>query len=222
MEDGKVVITGSNWGSEGNPNEPGPQVAIYSPATNTWAKMIPEYELNESRYYPSVYRLTDGRIATFGGQAQKSPALFVPEPYEINPNKTTLLAAWDQPVEDDWDFQNYPHLFPISASELFFAGPARHNGGGSNGGRNNYRTFYFDLASPEPQAVPLGGFSELWHSPSVMYRPGKILKAGGVEALDATHGYHTTEATQNAEAIHVTLSGESNWAYVAPMHRKRP
>jgi len=143
MEDGRIVIAGSNFGSRpGFPNEPGPQVAIYNPATNAWTKMIEDYELNKSRYYPSVYRLTDGRIATFGGQATQNPSSFVPEPYEINPNPLTLLTAWDMPIQDDWDFLNYPHLFPMSATELFFAGPARQNGGGSNGERHNYRTFH--------------------------------------------------------------------------------
>ena len=84
--------------------------------------MVEEYELNESRYYPSVYRLTDGRIGAFGGQAIHTPTTFVGPPYEINPNKTTLMTAWDQPIEDDWDFVNYPHLFHISSNEMFFAG----------------------------------------------------------------------------------------------------
>ena len=37
MEDGRVVIAGSNFGSlgQGFENVPGPQVAIYNPATNT-------------------------------------------------------------------------------------------------------------------------------------------------------------------------------------------
>lgn len=59
MMDGKVVITGSNFGSLGNANEPGPQVATYNLATNTWTKSATEYELNRARYYPSTIRMPD-------------------------------------------------------------------------------------------------------------------------------------------------------------------
>jgi hypothetical protein len=130
MEDGRVVIGGSNFKTGPYPREPGNEVSIYNPATNSWTELT-TFPLNKKRYYPSLYRLTDGRIATFGGQEtepdpndpEAPPATFVPEPYEINPNKVTLLAAWQIPIDDDWDFLNYPHLYPVSSNGMVLRRP---------------------------------------------------------------------------------------------------
>jgi hypothetical protein len=222
MEDGRVVIAGSNFGStKMGENFPGPQVAIYDPATNVWSEMIEDHQLKRARYYPSVYRLTDGRIGTFGGQSVKQNKMghpeFVDEPFEINPDKLTLLAPWEMPVDDDWDFLNYPHLYHLSSSEMFFAGPSRHPEASLEG----YDTFYFDLTNPNGGQIPYGGFSELWEGGSVMYRPGKILKAGGVEALAAGYMHEEVEATEHAEKIDIESTKSNTWHYTAPMRRKR-
>lgn len=222
MEDGRVVITGSNFGSTalGN-NFPGPQVAIFDLATNAWTEMAEDYQLRRARYYPSVYRLGDGRIATFGGQAVRANKVgapeFVDEPFEINPDKLTLFAPWEMPVEDDWDFLNYPHFYQLSSNEMFFAGPSRHPEAALEG----YDTFYFDLTNPNGAQIPYGGFSELWEGGSVMYRPGKILKAGGVEALAAGYMHEEVEATEHTEKLDANLAESNTWHYAAPMHRKR-
>jgi hypothetical protein len=86
---------------------------------------------------------------------------------------------------------------------------------------NYYRTFYFDLTSPGGPPVPYGGKAQLWEGASVMYRPGKILKTGGVEALDSGHSHHTVEATEHTERIDAVISQSNTWAYAASMHRKR-
>ena len=222
MEDGRVVLAGSNFGSTKlGLNFPGPQVAIYDPATNAWTEMTEDFQLRKARYYPSVYRLGDGRIATFGGQAVRANKVgapeFVDEPFEINPDKFTLLAPWDMPVVDDWDFLNYPHLYQLSSNEMFFAGPSRHPEAAPEG----YETFYFDLTNPNGVQIPYGGFTELWEGGSVMYRPGKILKAGGVEALAKGYTHEGVEATDHTEMLDVVISESNQWQYAAPMNRKR-
>ncbi|MEO7453485.1 MAG: galactose oxidase early set domain-containing protein [Fimbriimonadales bacterium] len=222
MEDGRVVITGSNFGSTilGN-NFPGSQVAIYDPATNLWTEMAKPHELRRARYYPSVYRLADGHIATFGGQSVVQNKVgapeFVDEPFEINPDKLTLFAPWEMPVESDWDFLNYPHVYQVSPTEMFFAGPSRHPEASLEG----YETFRFDLTNPLGNQVPYGGFSELWEGGSVMYRPGKFLKAGGVEALAPGYMHEEVEATEHTQKLYLDLEQNNTWHYAAPMTRKR-
>jgi hypothetical protein len=221
-EDGKVAITGSNFGSTslGN-NFPGPQVATFDPATNLWTEMPAVHQLQRSRYYPSTYRLHDGRIATFGGQSVVQNKLglpeFVDEPFEINPDKLSLLAPWDMPVLADWDFLNYPHLFQITANEMFFSGPSRHPEASLEG----YDTFFFDLTNPNGSQIPYGGFSQLWEGGMVMFRHGKILKAGGVETLAKGYSHEQMLATENTERLDIDFSQNNVWQYAAPMHRKR-
>jgi hypothetical protein len=221
-EDGKVVLAGSNFGSTKlGSNFPGPQVAIYDLVTNEWTEMPEDYQLQRARYYPSVFRLADGRIITVGGQAQVQNKMgmpeFVDEPFEINPDKINLLAAWEMPVMADWDFLNYPHLYQTSPNEMFFAGPSRHPEASLEG----YDTFYFDITNANGSQIPYGGFSQLWEGGSVMYRPGRILKAGGVEALAKGYMHEEVQATENTERLDVNLAATNTWSYAAPMHRKR-
>jgi len=63
MADGKVLIAGTNFGPEpiGEPPHqyyvPGPNVSVLNPDTLVWDLMPPEFELQRSRYYPSVTRM---------------------------------------------------------------------------------------------------------------------------------------------------------------------
>ncbi|MDQ2986940.1 MAG: galactose oxidase early set domain-containing protein [Armatimonadota bacterium] len=225
MADGKVVITGSNFKPGEYPLYPGKEVATYSLATNTWTKSGLAYELNRKRYYPSTIRMPDGKILTLGGQATQQPpgspiqVEFVDRPFEINPNTVSVSATnWQMPVEEDWDFLNYPFAFPVSATEVFFAGPSRNNG---QGGEENYRTFYFDTGASDIGPVNFGGFSETWHGSVAMYRPGLILKTGGVSHI--TGGYANVPATNQAEAIDVSSlsSSDVGWTFVTPMNHAR-
>jgi hypothetical protein len=229
MEDGKIVITGSNFIGP-YPQEPGPEVATYNPVTNTWTKSPQPYELNRKRYYPSTIRMPDGRIITLGGQATNPPSPppgepsippeFVDRPFEINPNIVNVLATWQMPFLENWNFLNYPVVFPLSQTELFFPGPARS---GTEGDPTRFKTFYFSTSdATEITPIDLGGYTQTWHGPIVMYRPGMIMKCGGVEALTSTYTLNNVLATNNAEKIDINnLASRPTWSYITPMNHAR-
>jgi hypothetical protein len=181
MMDGKIATAGSNFVS-GSPNS---RTAVYDPVTNHWTATEEQgYWMNMVRYYPTLTRMPSGKIVVSGGQANEvDPDTWwiTDVPFEVNQSITDLQAPWSTPVMNtDYFLQNYPFLYPISATELFMAGGSRRE---NNGDFTKYATFVFDTAAVTAGVQPFGGYSQLWHGPPVMYRPGLILKTGGAEEL---------------------------------------
>ncbi|MDQ2985700.1 MAG: galactose oxidase early set domain-containing protein [Armatimonadota bacterium] len=226
MADGKVLIAGSNF--TGTPSEPGRQVAIYDPATNSWLESPINYQLVKKRYYPTVTRLPGGRMVVSGGQATDPPPpaqpAFVTEPYEVNYNTVDAQATWQMLVLDDYDLLNYPHMYPVSATEMFFAGPSRHHGGTYvNGWLEGYPTFFFDTAAGGDDAgrTLFGGLSQTWHGSTVMLG-SMLLKSGGLSRLSQTIPYAELPATDQAESLPIgNMSTDPAWTFVAPMNHAR-
>ncbi|MGI8923074.1 MAG: galactose oxidase-like domain-containing protein [Fimbriimonadales bacterium] len=236
MEDGKIAITGTNFNSDHVPLR---YVATYNPATNMWLESPESYWLNKARYYPTTIRMPGGRIGTFAGQAMEDDpdtpgdeTAFVVEPFEMNPSVTNLLAPWLMPELDDYDLLNYPFIYPISATEVFFAGGGRHHG---TGGLESYDTFTFDTSGASIGGrIPYGGNADLWHGTPIMYKPGFVLVTGDVESRDPNNEpdpftgkrYGGTidrmEATTNTQIIDITQTMlGSLWTYKADMNSLR-
>ena len=82
--------------------------------------------MNEARYYPTLTRMPSGKIVVSGGQANDNDpntSWIKDVPFEVNPSITNLQAPWSTPVPDsDYFLQNYPFIYPVSASELLIAG----------------------------------------------------------------------------------------------------
>ena len=229
MMDGKIAIAGSNFRALPGLDKPGPEVAVYNPATNTWTKSPPEFQLTRDRYYPSVTRMPNGNIVVTGGQAIEWEEGQLPEvtwgtdkPFETNSNTGTLLTAWSVPNENDHWFVNYPFVFPVSETQLFFAGPTSRNVVTQGGIDTKYPTFLFSTMPSDSGPSLFGGHSETFYGSVVMYRPGKILKSGGVANLDAGHNYEHLPATNQCEIIDVgNLNARPSWQFVQPLNTAR-
>jgi hypothetical protein len=173
--------------------------------------------------------MPSGKIVVSGGQAvaddestEEDETEWITDlPYEVNPSVTNLQAPWVAPGSFDYDLENYPFMYPVSASELFFAGGERRE---QNGVHDKYLTFVFDTSATSlgDGRSPLGGYSETWHGTPVMYRPGLILKTGGVEDIGMDFDVDDKEATTHTEKVDVSsLTQPSQWQYAASMHDER-
>jgi hypothetical protein len=173
--------------------------------------------------------MPSGKIVVSGGQAveddettENDETEWITDlPYEVNPSVTNLQAPWVAPGSFDYDLENYPFMYPVSASELFFAGGERRE---QNGVHDKYLTFVFDTSATSlgDGRSPLGGYSETWHGTPVMYRPGLILKTGGVEDIGDDFNVDDKEATTHTEKVDVSsLTQPTQWQYAASMHDER-
>jgi hypothetical protein len=160
-----------------------------------------------------------------GGQSIEDPITFVTEPYEVNYNTIDAQAAWDMPVLDDYDFLNYPHLYPVSATEMIFVGSGRHNGGTYvNGWLETFPTFFFDTAASSEGAgrTPFGGLSETWNGCTVMIGGSVVLKSGGVSRIHNVTPEEELPATNQAESLPIgNMSTDPNWQFTGSMNYAR-
>ena len=220
MMDGKIATAGSNFVNH-VPNE---RTAVYDPATNLWTESPEPYWMHKARYYPTLTRMPSGKIVVSGGQANDNDPntwWITDLPYEANPSVTNLQAPWVAPGSFDYDLENYPFMYPVSASELFFAGGERRE---QNGVHDKYLTFVFDTSATSlgDGRSPLGGYSETWHGTPIMYRPGLILKTGGVEDIGGDFNVDDKVATTHTEKVDVSsLTQPTQWQYAASMHHER-
>lgn len=105
---------------------------------------------------------------------------------------TTPTASSQRPLAD------YPNLYQLPDGRLFNAGPAP----GADLVQNKYKRF-FNLQSAQWEEASAGDNQDLaYFGSSVMYRPGKILRAGSV----STTGHGTTQT------IDVGAGQQSPWA----------
>lgn len=212
-----MIATGSNYDLQtGLPNN---RVSVFDPATDTWDALSAPYWMNKNRYYPTTIRMPYGEIVSAGGMGAISgdpEIMWLRDgPFEFIKSSPTGQVPWTLGTDVSYDFVNYPHIFPLSATEVFFPGPARHN---TNGG-NDYNTFSFPLYSPVPDArVPMGGASDVWEgSCSVMIRPRAIFKAGGYSG-PLTGGPHPPASNRTE---YLPLSSDEVWVTNAPMNYAR-
>ena len=149
------------------------QATEYSFTGNEW---VSRATLDIGRFYPSLTRLSDGRvIATLGDNPPDwggiDPMYFVdvPERYDPEAETWTTLTSATHPAGG---LTNYPHIYILPFDDLLFqAGP-------------NTGTFLLDLAAgtngewddtPLDDPAGYGAFS----ARTAMYEPGVILKCGG-------------------------------------------
>ncbi|MEO7454138.1 MAG: hypothetical protein ABIV13_05180 [Fimbriimonadales bacterium] len=111
MANGRVIVSGSYF-VDGVPNE---RVSVFNPADNTWNTNI-GYWMNRDRYYPSTIRMPFGELVNAGGQDFESgPNMWIDDAaFELNTNIDTALAPWVVGTSADYDFLNYPQIYPLS------------------------------------------------------------------------------------------------------------
>ncbi len=222
MKDGKVITAGSYFDLvTGQPNN---RVSVFNPDTDTWSTQVGSW-LTVGRFYPCVTRMPYGEILVAGGQRHNGAppntgTIWIRDnPYEYNPDVVNANAAWISPTTNDFKFVNFPRLYPISGSDVFFTGAAisMYNDP-PNAPPYPYPTFMFKV--PGKTTTPLGGTTQIWwRDCSAMIRPGVILKCGGFNSPD--RGTPDPPAEKRTEMIALSQSYESQWARMADMNHAR-
>ena len=161
LADGKLFIAGGHV----TVNNGLKDATLWDPTTNT-AQRLPD--LANSRWYPTVTTLSDGRVMVFSGDNIESddsppgnPLSFVshtlPEVYNPNTNSYTQLtgARVDTPL--------YPLMFAAPDGRVFQAGPDRQT--------------HF-VTTSGTGAVVNGPPNPIEPHSAAMYAPGKIVTSG--------------------------------------------
>lgn len=221
MKDGKVIAAGSNFDSlTGRPNN---RVAVFNPGTDTWSTQVGRW-LTQDRFYPCVTRMPYGEILVGGGQRHNGThpntgSIWIRDnPYEYNPDVVNANANWISPTTNDFKFINFPQLYPISGSEVYFAGAglSLYNDP-PNAPPFPYPTFMFKI--PGQATTLMGGMTQIWwRACSAMIRPRVILKCGGFNAPDRGPD---PPAEKRTEMIVLSPSHESLWVRMADMNHAR-
>ena len=159
LADGKLFVAGGADGA----HDFGPfNSTIFDPATETWSAGP---LMAARRYYPTNVTLGDGRVLVLGGTTTCGTCIAdIPEIYNPQTNSWTSMASSAR-----MPFHYYPHPYLLADGRILIA--AQDDG--------PVPTQVLDLASQTWTTIDprtLDGHS------SVMYLPGKILKAGTATA----------------------------------------
>jgi hypothetical protein len=156
LADGRVLVVGGYGG--GSTSIGIASSEIFDPATNTWTINAPN--MAYKRWYPTATLLSDRRVlVTAGWQTAAHTNAGIPEIYDPATNKWTSLTNANNP------FETYPfmHLLPD--------GRVIHVGG------TEYPTVT-DILDLNTQTWSVVDSNIVDGGSSVMYLPGKIIKAG--------------------------------------------
>jgi concanavalin A-like lectin/glucanase superfamily protein/galactose oxidase-like protein/Big-like domain-containing protein/IPT/TIG domain-containing protein len=189
LPDGRLLVDG---GIVGLTDDLGPRNAtIFDPATESWSQGALMFT---GRYYPTATALPDGRILVQGGTTTCSTCIAdMPEIYNSATNTWTQLAASARMA-----FKYYPHVYVMPDGRILAAAEDD----------KAISSQILDLGTQTWSTVDSNVFDG--HS-SVMYLPGKIMKAGTATAdnpgLPAAATTYVLDMTQQSPA----------WQSTAPM-----
>ena len=163
LTDGRIFIAGGVPEPEGDPDNRMSQygikdVNIFDFRTNTWAKGP---DMIWARWYPSLFRLADGRVFVFNGQITPGVWADTPELYDPRTNAWTAM---------------YGVNTSNARTDLYSHGFLLHDGTAGIFCANNGQVVRFNPSTPSWTTV---GVLPLSRSSAVTYRPGKILVTGG-------------------------------------------
>lgn len=155
LADGRVMVIGGQNGATHN----GIAVnAIFDPFTNSWSEGAP---MAYDRWYPTATTLPDGRVLATSGDRPDGTRATIPEIYDPATN------SWAQLTGANREQGLYPLMYVLPDGRLYEAGTFN-------------QTYFLNTATQAWSNGPLNSFgSEAYAESSVMYAPGKILRAGG-------------------------------------------
>ncbi len=162
LADGRVIVVG---GVNGPPHDGTNITALFDPITQTWTQGANMFDY---RWYASSTTLADGRVLATSGDAPDGTRSQVPEIYDPVANTWTRLtgAVRDQPL--------YSFMFVLPNGKPYESGSKVSTATLDVSGTGSW--------TPGPNAIySTSGYSES----AVMYRPGKILRAGGGDPAHA-------------------------------------
>jgi Concanavalin A-like lectin/glucanases superfamily/Domain of unknown function (DUF1929) len=191
LSDGRLLVVG---GIVGLQDDLGPhETEFFDPTTELWTAGA---LMAEGRYYPTATTLPDGRVMVQGGTTTCGTCIAeTPEIYDPVANVWTPMAASAQKV-----FHYFPHMYVLPDGRVLAAAQ--------------------DDQAVITQALDLN--TQTWttidsrlidgHS-SVMYRPGKILKAGKATADNPGNPSLATSYTLDMTQPSPTWQSSGSMAY---------
>src|SRR5439155_3837451 len=161
LADGRTFVAGGHQTADVGI----PDTSIFNSSTNTWTAAP---NMSVGRWYPTATELGDGRVMVFSGDniIQNRNGATPP----LSDASVNSLPEIYDPVANAWtDFTGakltsplYPFMFLLSDGRVLDAGP-------------DTTTRIFDPASGTWSSIATSPFDGM---SAVMYRPGKIMKAG--------------------------------------------
>jgi hypothetical protein len=133
--------------------------AVFDALTKTWVSAA---KMNLSRWYGTGTALPDGRYLATSGDNQNGQRVTLPEIYD------PITDRWDVLQNAERDQALYPSMFVLPDGRVYDAGPRTD-------------TFFLDITGEGSwTAGPRNSFGSSGYAEcACMYRPGKILRAGG-------------------------------------------
>ncbi|HLL91065.1 MAG TPA: galactose oxidase-like domain-containing protein, partial [Tepidisphaeraceae bacterium] len=205
LKDGRLLVTGG----QGEQGEGSRHAAIWNPATKAWAA-VPD--MNAPRWYPTNTTLPDGQVLVIAGRQITGTDPLTGNPvYGNNPlpqvyNPTT--NAWRDLSAASREVPLYPFNFVAPDGRVFVAGPQQQS------------SFLDTAAAGAWSNGPTSGYGYRDYGTAVMYRPGKIMIAGGSddEVLQGSPvAVYDADPTPTAEVIDLNQAAPA-WQPVDPMH----
>jgi len=180
--DGRLFTTGGHNGAGVGT----PDATTFDPTTGLWTALP---SLNFARWYPSLVQLGDGRLITIGGAISRP----------LNANQPEVLAIGGEwaalPEAQAKDNGEYPLTLQAPNGKVFISG-------------GDAQSWLLDVDAPN--WIPLGQ-SPAAMGPGVMYRPGKVMMAGGGTAPNGADPVVTATGVIDLNAPAPT------WRSTAPM-----
>ncbi len=191
MPDGDVLAVGG-YGELSTGNLGIVDTNIYDPTTGTWTRMA---DMHYPRWYPGLSELADGDYVVISGKTTDFDSWAdTPEVYDPTANTWTLLNNVDTSEIHELE---YPNTYELPNGNVLVLG--------------EQEDLSYELNVANQTWTQVGGKSGVVNGASVMYRPGKILYAGGAASLA------TPATAQSNAAVLDTTSSDPQWTSVAPM-----
>jgi len=186
LADGRVVIFGGHAGAQVGIKD----INIFNPYTSSWDEAA---DMKYARWYPSATTLQDGRAITFGGMYDKKLWVDKPEIFDPFTNTVTEVAVTTPELHEI----DYPYAYVLPNGKLFVMAVL------------NKVAKYLDVAK---QTWTNAGALPHINGTAAMYRPGKLLYAGG--------GVENMVSEKSTSLIDLTISSPV-WKKVASMKYPR-
>ncbi len=180
---GKLLVAGGHiQDGLGLPNS-----NLFDFRSNTW---IPGPDMAKGRWYPTTTMLANGEVLVIAGTDQNGTTVMVPEVRMTNGN-------WRQLTSAARSLPYYPRNFLAPNGKVFYAGEQQQTWYLNTTGTGSW-TYVADRVQ-----------ANRYYGAAVMYRPGKILYAGGGDP-----------PTKTAEVINLN-SATPQWRAVGSMANNR-
>jgi hypothetical protein len=195
MPDGRILVVGG-YGELSTGNLGIVDTNIYDPGTSSWTRVA---DMHHPRWYPGFTELADGRYVVISGKSTDFGTWAdTPEVYDPSSNTWTLLSNVSTSQIHELE---YPNTYLLPSGNVFVLGPQEDKS--------------FELDVNNQTWTQVGGASGVVNGASVMYRPGKVLYAGGASSLG-----QPSNAQANAAVIDLTAPSPA-WQSIAPMAHPR-